>query len=129
MPVPYTRVGKYPVQLGGDASDLYWFRDGVLDFLYSSHLLEDFPDTASVLKEWLRVLKPQGRLVIFCPDEQRYRRYCREHGETQNTHHQHEDFSLEFVLNILRTLGQDRVLHSDPTVHHYSWELVVEKRG
>jgi ubiquinone/menaquinone biosynthesis C-methylase UbiE len=114
--------------LGGDATNLYWFRDGVLDFVFSSHLLEDFPDTKAVLQEWLRVLKPKGRLILFCPDEQRYREHCRKTGETYNTHHQQENFSLEFVRDILRTLGQDRILHQNPAVHDYSWELVAEKQ-
>ena len=39
------------------AKDLYWFRDGVLDYVYSSHLLEDYVDTEAVLREWLRVLR------------------------------------------------------------------------
>src|SRR4051794_21358440 len=42
LPQPYTRVGELPVQLGGKAENLYWFKDGVLDYVYSSHLLEDF---------------------------------------------------------------------------------------
>jgi predicted SAM-dependent methyltransferase len=128
MPTPYTHVGEFPVQLGGDASNLYWFRDGVLDFVYSSHLLEDFPDTKAVLREWIRVLKPRGRLILFCPDEQRYRDYCQRTGAVYNTHHQHEHFSLAVVLDALRSLGQDRVLHSDPASHDYSWELVIEKQ-
>ena len=54
MPTPYAYTGEYTVQLGGKAEDLYWFRDGVLDFVYNSHLLEDYVDTESVLREWLR---------------------------------------------------------------------------
>ncbi|HUC44878.1 MAG TPA: class I SAM-dependent methyltransferase [Candidatus Sulfotelmatobacter sp.] len=127
MPSPYTAVGRESVQLGGDASDLRWFRDGVLDFIYSSHLLEDFPDTRAVLQEWLRVLKPGGRLILYCPDERRYREYCVRTGATYNTHHQQASFSLDTVRRILRDLGQDRVVHENPDVDTYSWELVLEK--
>lgn len=127
MPAPYTAVGAQSVQLGGDATDLCWFRDGVLDFIYSSHLLEDFPDTRVVLQEWLRVLRPGGRLILYCPDERRYRDYCRRTGATYNTHHQQESFSLDYVRSILHALGQDRILHENPDVDAYSWELVVEK--
>src|SRR5258708_29036296 len=45
---PYSNVGSFPVQLGGDARRLVWFNDEVLDFVYSSHLLEDFVDTKDV---------------------------------------------------------------------------------
>ena len=43
-PKPYAYTGDAPVQLGGDARVLHWFRDGVRDYIYSSHLLEDFSE-------------------------------------------------------------------------------------
>lgn len=128
QPRPYSDVGKNPVQLGGDAARLIWFADGALDFVFSSHLLEDFVDVAGVLKEWLRVLKPGGRLIIFCPDEQVYRRHCQATGQPYNEHHVHADFSLAFVKRELAATGVPmRVLHENPLVDVYSWELVVEK--
>lgn len=127
MPQPYTNVGAYPVQLGGQAENLRWFRDGVLDFVYSSHLLEDYEDVEAVLREWLRVLRPGGRLIIYCPDEQRYRAHCQATGQPYNTNHKHADFSLRYVRAILDGMGQRRVLHENPYVDVYSWELVLEK--
>jgi SAM-dependent methyltransferase len=120
-------LGIHPVQLGGDVTDLYWFRDGVLDYVYSSHVLEDFVEVELVLSEWLRVLKRGGRLVIYCPDEQIYRKYCADTGHPYNIHHVHADFSLAFVQRALARLGLTRELHSAPRVEIYSWEIVVEK--
>src|SRR4030081_512897 len=48
LELPYSSVGQHPVQLGGDASELIWFRDKIFDFVYSSHVLEDFIDTGRV---------------------------------------------------------------------------------
>lgn len=128
MQNPYADyLGIHPVQLGGDVTDLYWFRDGVLDFVYSSHVLEDFEDTESVLREWLRVLRAGGNLVIYCPDEQIYRKYCDSTGHPYNTHHVHENFSLDFVRRSLAGVGGTRELHAAPLVEEYSWELVVQK--
>lgn len=129
LPRPYASTGSYPVQLGGQAEDLHWFRDGVLDFVYSSHLLEDYVDTEAVLREWLRVLKPGGRLVIFCPDEQLYRRHCAATGQPYNYHHVHDDFSLERVKEHLRHIGNTRVIYEVGLIDVYSWELVCEKIG
>lgn len=126
-PDQYGRAGSVPAQFRGDASDLRWFRDGVLDYVYSSHLLEDFADTEGVLREWWRVLKPGGRLIIFCPDEQVYRRHCAETGQHYNTHHVHADFSLAVVKAHLQRIGRHRVLHELPLVDLYSWDLVAEK--
>ena len=128
MPQPYSGVGRKPVQLGGDATRLVWFQDGALDFVYSSHLLEDFVDVERVLTEWMRVLRPGGRLVIFCPDEPVYRRHCATTGQPYNTHHVHADFSLAYVKRALaRAALPHRVLHECPLIDIYSWEIVVEK--
>lgn len=124
---PYSRTAGQPVQLGGDCLNLEWFRDGSLDYVYSSHLLEDFKDTAAALREWLRVLKPGGLLILFCPDEQKYRTHCKKTGQYYNEYHKHEDFSLSKVKQILASLGQRCVVHENPLVDAYSWELVIKK--
>jgi len=127
LPQPYAYTGSAPVQLGGDAAHLHWFQDGVLDYVYSSHLLEDFPDTEAVLREWLRVLRPGGNLVIFCPDEEMYLTYCRRARLMHNENHRHADFSLPKVREILRRIGGVTFIHENPLVDIYSWELVAQK--
>src|SRR5258708_4212182 len=44
------------------------------DFVYSSHLIEHVPyeDTPDMFREWARVTKPGGYLIIFAPDEDTY---------------------------------------------------------
>lgn len=126
-PDQYGTVGSYPAQLRGDAADLRWFRDGSLDYVFSSHVLEDFHDTEAVLREWLRVLRPGGRLVIFCPDEARFRAHCARTGQPYNTNHVHAHFSLDYVKCLLDRLGSTRLIHENPDVDLYSWDLVVEK--
>jgi predicted SAM-dependent methyltransferase len=128
LPKPYTDVGCHPLNLGGDARNLYWFRDNVLDYVYSSHLLEDFEDTESALREWLRVLKPCGHLVIFCPDEQIFRRYCAITGHPYNPSHKIENFSLAYLKNILlNKIGNVEIIHETFLIDNYSFELVAKK--
>jgi predicted SAM-dependent methyltransferase len=126
-PTPYAHTGTQSVQLGGDASHLYWFADSVLDYVYSSHLLEDFRDTSQVLKEWLRVVKPGGHLVIFCPDQRAYEAYCIKNNLTPNPNHAHADFSLDYVRKLIAEIGGTQEVHSRNLVNDYSWELVVVK--
>lgn len=77
-----------PIQLSGRAEHLP-FNDDSLDFVYCSHLLEDFSDWLPVLKEWVRVLKPGGRLVVLLPDKTRWRQACAA-GQPPNDFHRHE---------------------------------------
>jgi len=46
------------------------FKDGVFEIVYASHVIEhfDFLEGFEVLKEWKRVLKTGGNLIIECPD-------------------------------------------------------------
>lgn len=57
----------------GNASDLSQFADNYIDVIYTSHVLEHFfynieNELTNTLKEWYRVLKPGGKLLISVPD-------------------------------------------------------------
>lgn len=62
-----------PIQLRGNARRLP-VESGSLDFVYSSHLLEDFPQETwpDILGEWSRVLKSNGYLIILVPERTRW---------------------------------------------------------
>lgn len=59
-------------QQHGDAQLLANVLDESFDFLYSSHCLEHMRDAAEALRNWVRVVKPGGHLVIQVPDEDLY---------------------------------------------------------
>jgi predicted SAM-dependent methyltransferase len=122
MTNPYTKVGDDSIQLKGDAKDLYWFNDGVLDYIYSSHLLEDFDNTEEVMKEWVRVIKPGGLLILNLPDEQTFRAHCKKTGQPGNASHKHEFFNKEFVKECATNLGNLEII-----VHTYSFHIVFKK--
>lgn len=65
LPNPYSHAGFLPPQFTGDTGGLPWFRDETLDYVYSSHLLEDFEDPKPILVEWLRVCprRPLGPVL------------------------------------------------------------------
>ena len=54
-----------------DAADLA-IPDGDLDFVFSSHLLEHIPYWEGALREWWRVLKVGGYLVLYLPHRDLY---------------------------------------------------------
>lgn len=79
-----------PIQIRGHADKLP-FDTASLDFVYSSHLLEDFPDWTPVLMEWVRVLKSGGRLVVLIPDRELWVKACA-NGQPPNDAHRHEGY-------------------------------------
>lgn len=56
----------------GDAQYLRNVQDGSFDFVYSAHCLEHMVDPHIALRNWLRVVRPGGHLVITVPDEDMY---------------------------------------------------------
>ena len=128
----YASFQNYPQHLYGDATSLYWFSDNSLDYVYSSHVLEDFEDTKSVFTEWLRVLKPGGKMVLYLPDEQAYRKWCRDKGLKSNINHIHLNFSLNYMKNILTNFENVEIIHErfpceTESGKEYSFELVIKK--
>lgn len=56
------------------AEKLDLFASASMDFCFSSHLLEHFEyeKIPAILKEWMRVIRSRGYLVLYLPDEAEY---------------------------------------------------------
>jgi SAM-dependent methyltransferase len=127
LPQKYAAYEACVQHLHGDATNLHWFRNGTLDWVYSSHVLEDFSDTHAVLDEWLRVVRVGGRLILFLPDEQLYRSHCSSRGIAPNPHHIHADFGPGYLKKILDKRSGVRLIHEAHPVDIYNFEFVIEK--
>lgn len=88
-------LGAWPLLTGcdewdkanGDAQFMHGVEDAVYDFVYSSHTLEHVVDPAETLRNWWRILRPGGHLIVAIPDEDMY-----EQGmwpSTFNSDHKH----------------------------------------
>lgn len=77
-----------PIHWRGDCRNLP-FKDGTMDWLMSSHLIEDFDDWPVVLEEFSRVLKRGGNLIIMVPDHKLFREAVA-NGQGDNLSHKHE---------------------------------------
>jgi SAM-dependent methyltransferase len=131
LPRPYTKVGEDNQTFQGDARNLGFLCDESVDFIYSSHLVEDFTyeQLVPLIREWFRVLKKGGNLIIYCPDEVLYGAHCKATGQGYNLAHKNKDFSLgSFLTKVMyqTSLSYDLV-YSNPAVDTYSWELVITK--
>ena len=126
---PHIDFGLRKTNYVGDAADLSWLSDNSMDYIYSSHVLEDFEDTFKILQEWVRVLKTGGRLVLYLPDQPTYLQYCRDNGNDSNFRHKIPDFSLDYIRQIVNKMQSCRIIHGIDKVDEYSFEVVIEKAG
>jgi ubiquinone/menaquinone biosynthesis C-methylase UbiE len=104
QPQPYQEGCSDSQHLKGDARNLYWFKDACLDYVYSSHLLEDFEDKKPILIEWIRVLKSGGLLILLLPDQKRYVKEAEFLKVGLNHAHKDPNFSINTVKELLKDL-------------------------
>jgi hypothetical protein len=60
--LPGENIGGYDLYAG-----LSIFQDGELDYIYASHVLEDFEEPQARLIEWVQKIKVGGYLIIILP--------------------------------------------------------------
>ena len=63
------RAGRYP-DVNCDIRKLDVFSDNYCDEILAVHVIEHFWrwEVEAVLKEWIRVLKPGGKMILECPN-------------------------------------------------------------
>ena len=89
-----------------DADNLSMISDQSMDSVFSSHLLEHIEDFRKALKEWWRVIKPNGYLVLYLPHKDLYPNIGQ---EGSNPDHKH-DFTPQEIVGAMVSVG--------------SWDLV-----
>lgn len=80
----------------GDAQHMEDVPDESFDFVHSSHCLEHLGDPGQGLRNWLRVLRPGGHLIVTVPDEDLY-----EQGVFPSTYNR--DHKWTFTVNKTRS--------------------------
>jgi hypothetical protein len=107
-----------------DARILDRYPDGHFDYIFSSHLLEEIENTEATLREWLRVLKIGGNIVLYQADKDVYYPL----GDPRcNVNHKHH-FSVQSLLEIFKKIGGTKPVHYNiPIGHEWSFELVIKK--
>lgn len=117
---PYTKCGNTPISIKGDCRRLAWFANEAFDYLYSSHLFEDFAESENeaILTEWSRVIKGGGFLILLLPDQQRYLKYCEKVGEKPNDHHQIDEFGIEYLTSLAQRVPGIKIILTEEL-----WEI------
>ncbi len=119
----------HPQIMKGDCKNLGMFCNNTLDYIYSSHLLEDFTyvELKKILTEWRRVLKTGGLLITNCPDQQKFLAHCAKTGQPLNMAHKEQDFSLKTFERVANSIGSWEQIFVEPNAGAYSFYLVLRK--
>ena len=131
----------------GDAQLLKRLDDSTFDFVYSSHTLEHMVNPVLALRNWWRVLKPGGYLILYVPDRDLYEkrrtlpsRWNRDHKHFFLLNHSEEPDTCSLLHLIEKSITGYHLIFakecdeghtiSDPEQHsdgEYSIEIVLRK--
>lgn len=90
------------IDVFADITKLDMFAGGTMDYVYSSHALEDLADTRAALDEWWRLVKQGGYLILYLPHKSLYPNVGQPGA---NPAHKH-DFVCEDIVNHMRSVGK-----------------------
>lgn len=115
-----------PDMVVGSCERLPMFADGSMDCVFSSHLLEHIEDHVGAVREWWRLVKPGGYLILYLPHADLYPNIGQPGANPDHVH----DFRNEDITNVMREVsaGWDLVLNEKrDQLREYSFLQVYRK--
>lgn len=114
-----------------DIKKIPMFIDGSMDWVFSSHALEDFgeEDTLGILREWWRVVRSGGYLILYLPHEDHYPKM----GEEGCNPAHLRDLNPQSVIDVMTKIGGEEWDLLEDEVrsggNEYSFFQVYRKRS
>lgn len=105
-------------------ADKLEFANNYFDYIYASHVLEHTKDILKSVKEWLRVVKIGGYVVIVGPDK----RFTPSLGMV-NVDNQHTgDYEFEEIREIMKLLDNADIVNKNPSaLPNFSYQIILRK--
>lgn len=94
------------------------FKNDVFDFIISHHSLEHMCNTERTLREWLRVLKDGGKIVIVMPDKR-----CPYYKDPSHM----KEFAPDEFIDLLKRIENIKILEHNTLKNYFSFNTVIEK--
>lgn len=108
----------YPNKSGrviiNDAVNITNVGDAVYDFVFSSHSLEHIANPLKAMKEWLRVIKPGGHIILIVPEKSHCFDHKRQYSKFDTLLTQYKKNVGEDDLSTLPEILQHHDLEMDP---------------
>ncbi len=86
------------------------FKDKYFDFVYASHIIEHMVDPLKAIREWIRVVKITGYIVIICPDK----RFTPTLGNMQVDAQHKADYSYEQMRELIKLIDNVEIVSKNP---------------
>lgn len=118
-----SQISQADICASGD--QLSMFSDGELDFVIARHNLEHYVDVIKTIKEWYRVLRKDGFMVVVLPDETGLNRVGKR-GVALDPTHEHS-FTQESFKNLIEAIGGFEILKQEPVISNWSFISVCKK--
>ncbi|MEO5679237.1 MAG: class I SAM-dependent methyltransferase [Acidimicrobiales bacterium] len=97
------------------------------DSVIARHNLEHYIDTAGVLIEWRRVLKPGGTLAVILPDEENFPSHRGRTLDLDPTHY--HGYSMAALGRLVQLVGGFVDLSAEVVVPQWSFLLTASKEA
>ncbi len=126
-----------------DAHTMELFKDEVFDYVYCSHVLEHLEDPKLAIRNWFRICKKQGHIIIAVPSKYRYEKKESLPSIWNHDHKRFYNFSqlsseieealvpntylIEYIKDCYENFDWGKL---DPNIHsvgEYSIECVIKK--
>ena len=112
-PVPGTNQENVKIDL----------KDNSQDFVFSSHTLEHLQNPSANLKEWVRVLKPNGIMYLYLPHDS----YVPWRKASMSRWHLH-DLTSEVLWNWFKSIPQMEVVEHIERDFYFGRKIILVKR-
>lgn len=76
----------FPGVIRGDATNMDPIQDETYDWVYSSHCLEHIEDIETGLRNWWRILKTGGHMILIVPHRDYFERQLRRPSKYNRSH-------------------------------------------
>ena len=91
------------------------FASETFDLIIGNHILNVMKNTIGAITEWLRVLKPGGKIAIILPD--------RKHDDTRYI----SSYTAEEFEELLKQIPNIKIIEHDTFKNNFSFNTVIEK--
>lgn len=114
-----------PLHVRGYVDQPLIFEDDSFAWCLASHIVEDFlmEDWPRLFREWSRIVRPGGHLIVLAPDKERWGYAIRELGQIPNCSHKFEPKAGDMAL-VAESIGLEVVMDKLTELYPHDYGLI-----